>query len=52
MKKDDARIRIPQELYRDFKIICLKNNLQPTKQMIELVKKFLEIMGQDDKLVN
>jgi len=45
------RVRVADDIYTRFKVHCAKKNLSVPKQMTELVRKFVEIQDQNDKLI-
>lgn len=51
IKEQSVRIRIHPYLYKRFKIICAKNDLSITKQTAELIRKFVEIQEENDRLM-
>lgn len=51
MKERVVRMRVHEHLYKRFKIICAKNDLSMAKQNAELIRKFVEIQEQNDKLM-
>lgn len=44
MKERIVRIRIPEVLFKKFKIVCAEKDLSIPKQTAELIRKFVEIM--------
>lgn len=50
MEEKSVRVRMSAILYKKFKIICAQNDLSMAKQVSELVRKFVEIQEQNNKL--
>lgn len=48
MKEFVVRVRIPEDVYKRFKIICVKRDLSIPKQVAELMRKFVEIREKDE----
>lgn len=46
------RIRIPDELYKRYKIICTELDLSIPKQSAELIRQFVEIQEENKKRIN
>lgn len=51
IKEKSVRIRIHPHLYKRFKVLCAKNDLSITKQTGALIRKFVEIQEENDKLL-
>lgn len=47
----EIRYRIPEDLDKRFRIICADSGLKVSKQMHELVRKFVEIAEKNAKLI-
>lgn len=47
MQHKEIRYRIPYDLDKRFSMICLANDLKKSKQMHELVRKFVEVHEQN-----
>jgi len=47
MADREVRMRIPESLYKRFKIICIDKGLSLPKQNAELIRKFVEIREKD-----
>ena len=45
------RLRVPRETYKRFKIHCMKLEANPGKQMAELIRKFVEIQDENERLM-
>jgi len=52
MKYKSLRVRITEELYKEFKHICVEMNLSLPKQNAELIKNFVMIQKQNQKRLN
>lgn len=50
MEERMVRMRVHPLLYRRYKAICAKNNLSMPKQTAELIRKFVEIQEENDRL--
>lgn len=50
MADREVRMRIPEALYKRFKIICVDQELSLPKQTTELIRKFVEIRESDQRL--
>lgn len=46
-----VRVRVPDELLIRFKTHCAKKDLSVPKQIAELLRKFVEIQDQNEKLM-
>ena len=46
------RVRVSEELYTRYKIICAKKNLSIPKQFSELVRCFVEIQEENERRLN
>jgi hypothetical protein len=46
-----ARIRIHPHLYKRYKILCAKNDLSIPKQTAELIRKFVEVQEENERLI-
>ncbi len=49
MAQHDTRIRLEDSLYKNYKIICVKNDLSIQKQTVELIRKFVEISHENER---
>lgn len=45
------RVRVPEEVHKRFKMHCIKNQVSVPKQTTELLRKFVEIHDQNEKLM-
>lgn len=53
MKSYELRARIPSELYKRYKVLCVKMELSMPKQTAELINKFVEIQEENyEKIKN
>lgn len=43
MKERMVRMRVPEILYKKYKIICVEKDLSMPKQTTQLIRKFVEI---------
>jgi len=43
------RVRIPDTLYLDFKLICVEKDLSLPKQTAALIKSFVEVQKENKK---
>ena len=41
----DIRVRVPMRVYKKYRIICAERDLSMSKQMVALVKEFVDNMG-------
>lgn len=46
------RVRVSEDVYRRFKIHCINMDVSIPKQITELVRKFVEIQDENEKLLN
>lgn len=46
-----VRIRIHPHLYKRFKVICSQRDLSIPRQTAELIRKFVEVQEENDKLM-
>ena len=44
----EIRFFVNEDLYKEFKILCVKNDLSLPKQTHELIRKFVEIQNQNE----
>lgn len=44
MKERIVRIRVPEVLYKKYKVACAEKDLSLPKQTAELIRKFIETM--------
>ncbi len=44
MQERTVRLRIPEEIYRRFKVVCAEKNLSMPKQTAELIRQFVEVL--------
>jgi hypothetical protein len=51
MKEHEMRFRIPQVLFKRFKLVCIQNDLSIPKQSAELIRKFVEILEEDTRKI-
>lgn len=51
MKEVIVRIRIHPHLFKRFKIVCVKNDLSIPKQTAELLRKFVEVQEENNRLM-
>lgn len=51
MEEKSVRIRVHPHLYKRFKVVCAQNDLSMTKQTVELIRKFVEIQEENDRLI-
>lgn len=51
MEERMVRMRIHPLLYKRYKLICVKNGLSMPKQTAELIRKFVEVQEQNDKIL-
>jgi hypothetical protein len=51
MKETELRLRLPDNLHRRFKIVCIQRQLSVPKQVAELIRKFVEVRENDQKLI-
>ena len=45
----EIRFLMEDALYKDLRIICIKNDLSVPKQLTSIVKNFIEIMQSNEK---
>ncbi len=38
------RVRVPDEIFKKFKVLCVENELSAPKQMTDLIRQFVETM--------
>lgn len=48
MEMKDMRIRIPMNLYKKYKLICVEKDLSLAKQASALIKQFVEIQEENN----
>lgn len=51
MKERMVRVRLSDELYKRFKLICVNKDLSITKQFGQVVQGFIEIQEENDKMI-
>lgn len=51
MKERVLRLRLPEMVYRKFKIACVEKDLSMTKQTVEFIRKFLEVYDQNKPFI-
>ena len=51
MKEKVVRIRIHPHLFKRFQIICVEKDLSIPRQTTELVRKFVEVQEENDRLM-
>jgi hypothetical protein len=47
-----VRLRLPNDLFRKYKVFCAINNLTMTQQTQHLVREFIEVQNKEIKIVN
>lgn len=45
----ELRARIPADIYKRFKVLCVKLDLSMPKQTAEIVKKFVEVQEDNQE---
>lgn len=51
MQEKIIRMRIPEILYKKYKLICVKKDLTMPKQTAQLIRKFVEIDEENERLM-
>ena len=51
MEQKDIRIRLHPILHKRLRIVCAKNDLSMNKQIVELIRKFVEIQEENERLM-
>lgn len=51
MKDKFIRIRVAEDLHKKFRMQCIKKSISAPKQVTELLRKFVEIQEQNEKLL-
>jgi len=51
MKEKVLRIVLDEDVYRRFKMLCVKKDLSFTKQTNAIIKNFVEIQEYNDKIM-
>jgi hypothetical protein len=51
MKDDFLRVRISEDLYKRYKILCIKKNLSIPLQTNALIKNFVDIQEDNEKKI-
>ncbi len=51
MKERVVRIRIPEVLYKKYKLLCVEKDLSIPKQTAQLLRNFLEIQENNENLM-
>lgn len=46
-----VRLRIPEVLYKKFKVLCAERDLSMPKQNAELIRKFVEIQEDNKRVI-
>lgn len=46
-----VRIRVPEVLFKKYKIICVEKDLSMPKQTAQLIRKFVEIDEENKRLM-
>jgi hypothetical protein len=52
MTEKMVRMRIPELLYKKYRILCIDKGLSMPKQTAQLIRKFVEVNEENDKLMN
>lgn len=52
MQERIIRMRIPEILYKKYKMICVEKDLSIPKQTAQLIRKFVEIDEENTRLMN
>ena len=47
MREKILRVRIPDELYKRYKILCVHRDLSLPKQSIELINNFVDVQEKN-----
>lgn len=48
MREKILRVRIPYDLFTDYKVLCVQRELSLPKQTAELIRKFVEIHEENN----
>jgi predicted transcriptional regulator YheO len=51
MKERMVRVRLSDELYKKFKMICVNKDLSITKQIGQIVEGFIKIQEENDRMM-
>lgn len=46
-----VRIRVHPHLYKRYKVLCARNDLSVPKQTAALIRKFVEIQEENERLI-
>lgn len=49
METKSIRMHIPPDLFKKYKLLCVKMDLTMPKQTAELIRKFVEIQEENEK---
>jgi len=45
------RVRMPDDIWIKFQVLCIEQKISVPKQVTELIRKFVEIQEQNKKLI-
>lgn len=51
MQEKVIRMRMPDALYKKYKLICVRKDLTMPKQTAQLIRKFVEIDEENERLM-
>lgn len=51
MKERVVRIRVHEHLFKRYKLICVEKDLSLPKQTAELIRKFVDVQEENDRLM-
>jgi len=51
MKEKFFRIRVPEDIHKKFRMHCIKQSVSVPKQATELLRKYVEIQEQNERLL-
>jgi len=50
MKQKEYRFRLPEKLHKQYKLVCIENDLSMPAQTIDLIKRFVETIEENKRL--
>lgn len=52
MTEKMVRMRVPENLYKKYRIVCIDRGLSMPKQTAQLIRKFVEIDEENKKIMS
>jgi len=51
MKKREIRFEVPMQLFKRYKILCMKMELSATKQTCSLIQHFVDVQEKNEQVM-